>query len=113
MFVRKAICFAIFPQVGPKQRDLKVKDRNEYEFKPEQLVSGITKIYLNLGEDEGFCKAVAGDGRSFSTQLFPKAVHVLQKTGSMPGTISHFEALHNKICVGVLCMFYVVEKHKQ
>jgi len=109
MFVRKAICFAIFPQVGPKQRDLKVKDRNEYEFKPEQLVSGITKIYLNLGEDEGFCKAVAGDGRSFSTQLFPKAVHVLQKTGSMPGTISHFEALHNKICVGVLCMFYVVQ----
>lgn len=93
--MKKCVVF----QVGPKQRDLKVKDKNEYEFKPEQLVSDITKIYLNLSEDEGFCKAVAADGRSYSPELFPKAINVLQKIGSMPAMISNFETLHTKICV--------------
>lgn len=89
-------------QVGPKQRDLKVKDKNEYEFKPEQLVSDITKIYLSLSDSEDFCKAVAGDGRSYSEDLFPKAMRVLQKIGSSPILISDFESLHTKICVSFL-----------
>lgn len=62
-------------------------------------MSDITKIYLNLSNDNGFCKAVAGDGRSYSPELFPKAVNVLQKIGSSPVTISDIETLHAKICV--------------
>lgn len=84
--------------VGPKQRDLKVKDKNEYEFKPDKLVSDISKIYLNLGENVEFCKAVSGDGRSYSEELFPKAVKVLQKIGTSPMILSDFESLHSKIC---------------
>lgn len=84
--------------VGPEQRDLKVKDKNEFEFKPEKLVSDITKIYLNLSNNDKFCIAVAGDGRSYSKELFPKAVQVLQKIGSSPAMISDFETLHTKIC---------------
>lgn len=97
--VLKTPVFFACCQVGPKQRDLKVKDRNEFEFKPEQLVSDITKIYLNLSKDNGFCKAVSGDGRSYSPELFPKAVNVLQKIGSSPVIISDIETLHAKICV--------------
>ncbi|KAH3871035.1 ubiquitin conjugation factor E4 A-like [Dreissena polymorpha] len=84
--------------VGPKQRDLKVKDVNDFEFKPRQLVSDITKIYMNLSDNDAFCRAVSGDGRSYSKELFPKAVHVLQKIGTSPIFISNFAALHTKIC---------------
>ncbi|XP_053392708.1 ubiquitin conjugation factor E4 A-like isoform X2 [Mercenaria mercenaria] len=84
--------------VGPKQRDLKVKDKNEFEFKPGQLVSDITKIYLNLSDNEEFCKAVSGDGRSYSEDLFQKAIKVLQRIGSTPVLISDFDTLHTKIC---------------
>ena len=93
--------FNVCLQVGPRHRDFRVKDKNEFEFKPDVLVSDITKIYLNLSEDEAFCRAVSGDGRSFSPELFPKAVRVLQKIGSAPIMISNFEAVHTKICVSV------------
>ncbi|XP_052772600.1 ubiquitin conjugation factor E4 A-like isoform X2 [Mya arenaria] len=83
--------------VGPKQREIKVKDKNEFEFKPDVLVSDIAKIYLNLSNDEAFCRAVSGDGRSYSPELFPKAVRVLQKICSPPVMISNFESLHTKI----------------
>ncbi|KAL4240196.1 Ubiquitin conjugation factor E4 A [Mactra antiquata] len=84
--------------VGPKQRDLKVKDKNEYEFKPEKLVLDITKIYLHLSDNDEFCKSVSGDGRSYSYELFPKTVIVLQKIGCPPAIVSEFETLHEKIC---------------
>uniref|UniRef100_A0A2K5E7N0 Ubiquitin conjugation factor E4 n=1 Tax=Aotus nancymaae TaxID=37293 RepID=A0A2K5E7N0_AOTNA len=35
--------------VGPKMGALKVKDFSEFDFKPQQLVSDICTIYLNLG----------------------------------------------------------------
>ncbi|XP_076329978.1 ubiquitin conjugation factor E4 A-like [Tachypleus tridentatus] len=35
--------------VGPKKKNLKVKDLGEYDFKPHQLVQDICKIYLHLG----------------------------------------------------------------
>lgn len=34
--------------VGPKMGALKVKDFSEFDFKPQQLVSDICTIYLNL-----------------------------------------------------------------
>lgn len=65
--------------VGPKNRALKVRDMDEYEFKPQDLVTGICTIYINLGENEAFWKAVATDGRSYSPELFRKAADVLYK----------------------------------
>ncbi len=35
--------------VGPKMGALKVKDFSEFDFKPQQVVSDICTIYLNLG----------------------------------------------------------------
>lgn len=51
---------------------------SDFHFKPEQLVSDIVDIYLNLGEDDVFCQAVGGDGRSYSARLFLDAEKVLK-----------------------------------
>ncbi|XP_045212276.2 ubiquitin conjugation factor E4 A-like isoform X2 [Mercenaria mercenaria] len=83
--------------VGPKQKDYKVKDRKEYQFKPEQIVSDIAHIYVYLGKDDRFCKAVLGESRSFSHNLFPQAVTVLNKIGVSPEFISRFEELSVKL----------------
>ncbi|XP_056018090.1 ubiquitin conjugation factor E4 A-like isoform X2 [Ostrea edulis] len=83
--------------VGPKQRNFNVKDKNEIEFKPHQMVSDITQIYLNLGDNEAFCMAVSADGRSYSPELFQKTTSVLQKIGKSPTMINQVDSLRDKI----------------
>nr|XP_022317607.1 ubiquitin conjugation factor E4 A-like [Crassostrea virginica] len=83
--------------VGPKQRSFNVKDKNEIEFKPQQMVSDITQIYLNLGENQAFCMAVSADGRSYSPELFQKTTNVLQKIGKPPTMINQVDSLRDKI----------------
>jgi len=56
-------CLLSDPKVSSKQRDYKVKDLREHEFKPEQLVSDICHIYVYLGTNNHFCKAVLGEQR--------------------------------------------------
>lgn len=58
-----------------------MKNLSQYHFKPQQLVSDIVDIYLNLGEDESFCKAVATDKRSYSPNLFKQSERVLKLIG--------------------------------
>lgn len=87
--------------MGPKQRSFNVKDKNEIEFKPHQMVSDITQIYLNLGDNEAFCMAVSADGRSYSPELFIKTNSVLQKIGKSPTMISQVDSLRDKIEVNV------------
>ncbi|GIY33484.1 hypothetical protein CDAR_474271 [Caerostris darwini] len=72
--------------VGPQKKNFKVKDLKEYEFKPQELVRDICKIYHNLGSNEDeyaerFCAAVSRDGRSYTSDLFPLAQVVLNKIG--------------------------------
>lgn len=67
--------------VGPKKKNFKVKDQNEYKFDPAGIVLNICKIYVNLSESEAFCAAVSRDGRSYSPQLFSLAVDVLARIG--------------------------------
>ncbi|KAK3090701.1 hypothetical protein FSP39_013864, partial [Pinctada imbricata] len=83
--------------VGPKQRNFMVKDKKEIEFSPQETVSTIAQIYLNLGDTEAFCLAVCSDGRSYSAELFPKAIHVLQKIGKHTDMISQMMELKTKI----------------
>lgn len=77
-----------------------MKDRKEYQFKPEQLVSDIAHIYVYLGQDAQFCKAVLGESRSFSHELLSQAVTVLQKIGVPSEFIDKFEELSVKLQVG-------------
>ena len=79
--------------VGPKNKELKViimrtvllhfplfqiKDKDKYHFKPHELVVGIMKIYVNLGKEAEFCKAIPRDGRSFSPDLLSRASNILR-----------------------------------
>ncbi|XP_013783163.1 ubiquitin conjugation factor E4 A-like isoform X1 [Limulus polyphemus] len=87
--------------VGPKKKNLKVKDLGEYDFKPHQLVQDICEIYLHLGATIGptsraFCLAVIQDGRSYSTSLFPQAQVVLHKIGKSI-LATDLEQLHEAI----------------
>ncbi|KAG7471399.1 hypothetical protein MATL_G00124180 [Megalops atlanticus] len=83
--------------VGPKMGALKVKDFSEFDFKPQQLVSDICTIYLNLGDEENFCATVPKDGRSYSPTLFSQTVRVLKKINTPGDMIVSFSLLADKI----------------
>ncbi|XP_052819357.1 ubiquitin conjugation factor E4 A-like isoform X2 [Mya arenaria] len=83
--------------VGPKQKEYKVRDRREYEFRPEQIVSDISHIYVYLGTSDTFCKAVLGETRSFSENLFQQATTVLEKIGVQAEFLVKFVELNDKL----------------
>ncbi|GAB1609186.1 ubiquitin conjugation factor E4 A-like isoform X1 [Argonauta hians] len=83
--------------VGPKRKNLIVKDKNEYDFKPKEIVSNICKIYLNLAGSDKFCLGVISDSRSFNKGLMAKAKDVLYKIGWPQADIEHFEEFDEKI----------------
>ncbi|XP_046484062.1 ubiquitin conjugation factor E4 A [Neodiprion pinetum] len=73
--------YLLLQLVGPNQKNLKVKDQKEYDFKPANLVLNICKIYINLSHNEAFTLAVSQDGRSYSPELFKLAENVLVRIG--------------------------------
>ncbi len=83
--------------VGSKQRNLKVNNFKEVEFNPQDTVSTICDIYLNLGVNEEFCKAVCRDGRSYSKDLFTLAINVLEKLKKPSDLIQRLTDLGKKI----------------
>ncbi|GFS09230.1 ubiquitin conjugation factor E4 A [Elysia marginata] len=83
--------------VGPKQKEFIVKDKENFDFKPQETVSNILAIYLNLQGSELFCKAVFEDQRSYTPELFSQACQVMEKIGESPQTILDFMALDDKI----------------
>ena len=100
--------FTVF-QVGPKKKNLKVKDFDKFEFKPSELVTSICQIYINLGDSDAFCQAVARDGRSYSHSLFVQAENVLQKIMQPPLTIMGFVELGTKVKVSVdYCLLWLL-----
>jgi ubiquitin conjugation factor E4 B len=64
-------------------QELKVDDPDRYVFKPKELLAEITQIYINLGNEKEFVRAVAGDGRSYSKQVFEKLARVLKHRAVM------------------------------
>ncbi|CAL4079295.1 unnamed protein product, partial [Meganyctiphanes norvegica] len=80
--VSSMLNFILVHLVGPKQREIKVKEKKMYAFSPEEMVINICKIYLNLCDNEAFCSAVAADERSYTPELLNQAHHVLCRIGS-------------------------------
>jgi len=106
-------------QVGPKKRNLRVKQAEDFEFRPRELVANIARIYLNLGtaspsaegqegSDAAFCLAVAQDSRSYSHVLFEQAEAVMIKIGQPPDVIASWSQLAIKIKVCVHEVFKAV-----
>ena len=86
-------------QVGPKKKNLKVKDFGEFEFRPQELVSDICHLYVNMSSSAAFCGAVARDGRSYSPALFTQATAVLVKISAPEAFVSRFTDVAAKIQV--------------
>ncbi len=65
--------------VGPRCNDLRVENKEKYHFNPRQLLSDVVQVYLNLGDQDAFVRAVAGDGRSYKKELFEHAAKICSK----------------------------------
>ncbi|KAK4222483.1 ubiquitin elongating factor core-domain-containing protein [Podospora fimiseda] len=63
---------------GPKSKNLKVENPDQYSFNPKTLLAEITDIYLNLGQSPAFIEAVAGDGRSYKASIMTMTAHILR-----------------------------------
>ena len=83
--------------VGKKRRQFKVKNLQEVEFHPKEILADICDIYMNLGSEESFCKVVSRDGRSYSAELFMLAKDVLAMIGRDYEYIQAFTKLAEKI----------------
>ncbi|TID15671.1 ubiquitin conjugation factor E4 [Venturia nashicola] len=68
--------------VGPKQKDLKVRDPQQYKFTPLLLLSDIMSVYLNLKDKPAFHLAVARDGRSYKYETLKHATEIMVKSGA-------------------------------
>jgi len=64
-------------------QELRVPDPDKFSFKPKRLLAGIAQIYLNLGHEPEFIRAVANDGRSYSKDLFEKFARILKNRAIM------------------------------
>ena len=67
--------------VGPNRKSFKVKNLEEFSFRPGEIVTDICKIYLNLQSCDDFLASVSRDGRSYTPELFQQATEVLIKIG--------------------------------
>lgn len=65
--------------VGPRCRELKVKNQEKYKFNPRALLGDILEVYLSLSDQGEFVRAVANDGRSYKKELFEKAGSIATK----------------------------------
>ncbi|XP_033107323.1 ubiquitin conjugation factor E4 A-like isoform X3 [Anneissia japonica] len=83
--------------VGRKMGLLKVSNFEEYEFNPKQLVKDISQIYVNLGDRDEFCEAVARDERSYTPGLFIQVERVLLKIFAPSSVIEEIKVVATKV----------------
>jgi len=65
--------------VGPKCQELKVREPEKLKFNPRALLADIIQVFLNLSDQPQFVQSVAGDGRSYSKELFDRAAEIAVK----------------------------------
>ncbi|KAG6900051.1 hypothetical protein C0993_003682 [Termitomyces sp. T159_Od127] len=84
--------------VGPKYQELKVQDPEKLKFDPKALLSDIIQVFLNLSNEQDFIRAVAGDARSFSREVFEKAAKIAQRVNLKSSTdIEQLTAFVDKV----------------
>ncbi|KAH7103445.1 ubiquitin elongating factor core-domain-containing protein [Auriculariales sp. MPI-PUGE-AT-0066] len=59
---------------GPRCSELRVKDMDKkWGFRPRDLLRDVMQVFINLGEEPEFIRAVASEGRSYSKETFMRA----------------------------------------
>lgn len=89
--------YFLYHLVGPKKKNFKVKDHEEYMFNPRAIVKDICSIYIHLRSSLEFCSAVSRDGRSYSPQLFTLASDVLGRIGGGAELITELERVSEEV----------------
>lgn len=64
---------------GPRSAEFNVEGRDKYRFNPRELLGNILSVYLNLGGENEFVRAVATDERSYRLSLFQRAAGIARK----------------------------------
>lgn len=84
--------------VGPKCQDLVVREPEKLKFNPRALLSDIIQVFLNLSDQPQFVQSVAGDGRSYTKELFDRAAAIAIKRGIKSQTeIDVFRAFVDRV----------------
>jgi ubiquitin conjugation factor E4 B len=61
---------------GKRSSNLKTKDLSKYGFDPKETLSQVLQIYVNLSTEPAFVQAIASEGRSYSKDLFDRALKI-------------------------------------
>ncbi|KAK0174457.1 hypothetical protein PV327_010224 [Microctonus hyperodae] len=88
--------YLLLQLTGPKNRTLKVKHQQDYEFNPANLVLNICEIYINLAKNDNFTLAVSQDGRSYKPELFQLADNVLVRIGGV-GILNDLDVFSKRV----------------
>lgn len=67
--------------VGPKSQELRVRNKEKYNFNPRGLLGDVIQVFMNLSSEPAFVRAVASDARSYSKAIFDKAADIVVKQG--------------------------------
>jgi len=62
--------------VGPRYQELRVREPEKLKFNPREMLSNILQVFINLSDQPQFVQAVAGDGRSYTKELFENAAEI-------------------------------------
>lgn len=61
---------------GANSLQVKVEDPKSYNFKPEELLADILKLYLHLGKHENFYDCVVRDKRSYKNETMRRGLSI-------------------------------------
>jgi len=67
--------------VGPKSQELRVRNKEKYNFNPRGLLGDVIQVFMNLSSEPAFIRAIASDARSYSRAIFDKAANIVVKQG--------------------------------
>lgn len=87
--------YFLYHLAGPKSLELKVilccisddfqvKDPQRFHFNPRLLLSTVVGIYLQMTKIESFVPAIVKDGRSFTIDIFHRAIVFLRRENLLP-----------------------------
>lgn len=81
----------LFHLVGPRMSHLKVRNMEEYNFKPKEWLSRVCETYVYLMDadagGDALIREITDEGRYFKPEIFCKAMHFLRRERLMGSTM--------------------------
>jgi ubiquitin conjugation factor E4 B len=90
--------YVLVQLAGPRCADLKTKDMDKYGFDPRELLGKVLQIYINLSTEASFIQGIAMEGRSYSKEVFDRALSIARdKLLKTPEELEIFAGLTEKV----------------